>query len=362
MRNSLNRIAAMTARYHCILRSSWTRLLELVYWPAMQMLVWGFLYTYLYDSKSAMGSTAGLLLGAILLWDVLFRGQLGFTFTFLEEIWSRNLANLFMSPLKPAELAASLMLMSFIQLLIGTIPVTILAAKNLCKKYGTHWAVDEVNFIVLKGWTIGLLGGNGAGKTTTISMIMGLTVPTAGRVTVLGCDMALDRHKVLSRMNFESPYVALPGRLTVRENLMLFGRLYGVPNVKARIEQLTEDFDLGDILNRATGGLSAGQKTRVAVAKALINDPDVLLLDEPTASLDPDRAEWVRSRLRAYQARRGATILLSSHNMLKVEQLCDFVVIMSRGRVIAMGTPQELVERSKCQDLNEVFIYLARVT
>jgi ABC-2 type transport system ATP-binding protein len=236
-----------------------------------------------------------------------------------------------------------------------------ITVEDLCKKYGSHWAVDEVNFIVPKGWTIGLLGGNGAGKTTTIAMIMGLVVPTVGRAMVLGCDMARERHKVLSRMNFESPYVALPGRLTVRENLTVFGRLYGVPNVKTRIEELTEDFDLSDILDRATGRLSAGQKTRVSVAKALINDPEVLLLDEPTASLDPDRAEWVRSRLRAYQQRRGATILLSSHNMPEVEALCDFVVIMSRGRVVAMGRPQELVERFKCEDLDAVFIHLARV-
>jgi ABC-2 type transport system ATP-binding protein len=236
-----------------------------------------------------------------------------------------------------------------------------IAVEDLCKKYGSHWAVDEVNFIVPKGWTVGLLGGNGAGKTTTIAMIMGLVIPTVGRAKVLGCDMARERHKVLSRMNFESPYVALPARLTVRENLTVFGRLYGVPNIKARIEELTEDFDLGDILERATGRLSAGQKTRVSVAKALINDPEVLLLDEPTASLDPDRAEWVRSRLRAYRERRGATILLSSHNMPEVEALCDFVVIMSRGRVVAMGRPHELVQRFKCQDLDEVFIYLARV-
>jgi ABC-2 type transport system ATP-binding protein len=232
--------------------------------------------------------------------------------------------------------------------------------EDLCKKYGAHWAVDEVSFTVPKGWTVGLLGGNGAGKTTTIAMVLGLVVPTAGRATVLGCDMANDRHKVLSRMNFESPYVALPARLTVRENLTIFGRLYGVADVKARIAQLTEDFELGDILDRATGRLSAGQKTRVSVAKALINDPDVLLLDEPTASLDPDRAEWVRSRLRAYQARRGATILLSSHNMPEVEALCDFVVIMSKGRVVAMGRPRELVERFQCADLDEVFIHLAR--
>lgn len=237
----------------------------------------------------------------------------------------------------------------------------VIAVENLCKQYRTHWAVDDVNFIVPKGWTVGLLGGNGAGKTTTIAMIMGLVIPSLGRAMVLGHDMATERHKVLSRMNFESPYVALPGRLTVRQNLSVFGRLYGVADLKARIEQLIEDFELGDVLDRVTGQLSAGQKTRVAVAKALINDPDVLLLDEPTASLDPDRAEWVRSRLRAYQKRRGATILLSSHNMTEVEQLCDFVVIMSHGRIVAMGRPQELAERFKCRDLDEVFIYLARV-
>ena len=236
-----------------------------------------------------------------------------------------------------------------------------IAVENLCKQFRSHWAVDDVNFIVPKGWTVGLLGGNGAGKTTTIAMIMGLVIPSFGRAMVLGHDMATERHKVLGRMNFESPYVALPGRLTVRQNLTVFGRLYGVANLKARIEELVEDFELGDVLDRVTGRLSAGQKTRVAVAKALINDPEVLLLDEPTASLDPDRAEWVRSRLRAYQKRRGATILLSSHNMAEVEQLCDFVVIMSQGRVVAMGRPQELAERFKCRDLDEVFIYLARV-
>ena len=236
-----------------------------------------------------------------------------------------------------------------------------ISVETLCKKYGTHWAVDEVNFEVPKGWTVGLLGGNGAGKTTTIAMIMGLVVPTVGRAMVLGHDMATERHKVLKRMNFESPYVALPARLTVRENLTVFGRLYGVPNVKQKIEELIEEFELGDIIDRLTGRLSAGQKTRVAVAKALINDPDVLVLDEPTASLDPDRADWVRSRLQAYQHRKGATILMSSHNMLEVEQLCDFVVIMSRGRVAALGTCRELAEKFECKNLDEVFIKLARV-
>jgi ABC-2 type transport system ATP-binding protein len=235
-----------------------------------------------------------------------------------------------------------------------------IAVEYLCKRYGSHWAVDEVSFIVPRGWTIALLGGNGAGKTTTIAMIMGLIVPSAGRAVVLGHDMARERHKVLRRMNFESPYVALPARLTVRENLTVFGRLYGVPDVKGRIAELVEEFDLGAILDRATGKLSAGQKTRVLVAKALINRPEVLLLDEPTASLDPDRAEWVRSRLERYRDEHQATILMSSHNMPEVERLCDFVIIMSFGRVLEMGTPPQLMERYECDSLDEVFIHLSR--
>jgi ABC-2 type transport system ATP-binding protein len=237
-------------------------------------------------------------------------------------------------------------------------PVIVL--DNVSKKYDAHYAVEDVSLTAGKGATIGLLGGNGAGKTTTIAMIMGLVVPTFGRAMVLGHDMARERHKVLSRMNFESPYVALPGRLTVRENLTVFGRLYAVPNLKARIGDLVDEFGLGDVLDRATGRLSAGQKTRVSMAKALINEPEVLLLDEPTASLDPDRAEWVRSRLQAYQRRRRATILLSSHNMFEVEQLCDFVAIMSYGRIVEMGTPRELMERYECSSMDELFIYLAR--
>jgi ABC-2 type transport system ATP-binding protein len=235
-----------------------------------------------------------------------------------------------------------------------------IAVEYLCKRYGSHWAVDDVSFVVPRGWTIALLGGNGAGKTTTIAMIMGLIVPTTGRALVLGHDMARERHKVLRRMNFESPYVALPARLTVRENLTVFGRLYGVPDVKGRIAELVEEFDLGGILDSATGKLSAGQKTRVLVAKALINRPEVLLLDEPTASLDPDRAEWVRGRLECYRDEHSATILMSSHNMLEVERLCDFVIIMSFGSVLEMGTPQQLMERHKCESLDEVFIYLSR--
>ncbi|MFI5011351.1 MAG: ABC transporter ATP-binding protein [Hyphomicrobiales bacterium] len=235
-----------------------------------------------------------------------------------------------------------------------------IVVENLSKKYGSDFAVEDVSFSVPRGATVGLLGGNGAGKTTTIAMIMGLVIPTSGRACVLGQDMATARHKVLGRMNFESPYVAMPAKLTVRENLNVFGRLYGVRNLKARIAELVEEFDLGDVLDRATGQLSAGQKTRAALAKALLNDPEVLVLDEPTASLDPDRAGWVRGCLQAYQRRRNAAILLSSHNMQEVEELCDFVVIMSYGSIVESGAPQELISRYECEGLDEVFAVIAR--
>jgi ABC-2 type transport system ATP-binding protein len=232
--------------------------------------------------------------------------------------------------------------------------------ENLTKKYNSHFAVDDVSFFVPRGATLGLLGGNGAGKTTTIAMIMGLVIPTFGSARVLGHDMAYARHKVLGRMNFQSPYVAMPGQLTVRQNLEVFARLYNVREVKARIGEVVEEFGLGDLLARETARLSAGQKTRVALAKALLNNPEVLLLDEPTASLDPDRAEWIRGLLRAYQARRGATILLSSHNMQEVEQLCDYVVIMRQGRVVAIGTPAEITRGYGCRSLEAAFMRASR--
>jgi ABC-2 type transport system ATP-binding protein len=235
-----------------------------------------------------------------------------------------------------------------------------IVADRLTKAYGTCQAVDGVSFTLPKGGTIGLLGGNGAGKTTTISMIMGLAIPTSGRVTVLGHDMAKARHKVLRRMNFQSPYVAMPARLTVRENLDVFGRLYGVPDLNGRIAALAEEFGLCDVLRRETGLLSAGQKTRVSIAKALLNTPEVLLLDEPTASLDPERAAWVRGLLMAYQRRTGAAILMSSHNMEEVVEMCDWVVILTFGRVAAFGTPAELVWRYGCGTLEEVFLRLSR--
>src|ERR1700752_2906370 len=194
---------------------------------------------------------------------------------------------------------------------------------QLVKVYGATRAVDGISFTLAPGSVTGLLGGNGAGKTTTIATILGLTTPPSGRVTVLGAEMPRQRYRVLHRMNFESPYVAMPMRLTIRQNLTVFGMLYGVPDLAARIEQIGRELDLTDLLDRQTGKLSDGQKTRVALAKGLINAPELLLLDEPTASLDPDTADWVRGRLERYPRERGATLLLASHNMSGVERLCD---------------------------------------
>ncbi|MEJ1156984.1 ABC transporter ATP-binding protein [Prosthecomicrobium sp. N25] len=231
---------------------------------------------------------------------------------------------------------------------------------DLVKVYRSTRAVDGISFSVPRGAVVGLLGGNGAGKTTTIGMIMGLVSPDGGRIRVLGRDMPRERYAVLERMNFESPYADMPHRLTVRENLTVFGRLYAVSALPRRIDELVAAFDLGSFVDRKAGQLSAGQKTRVALAKALINSPDVLLLDEPTASLDPDTADWVRSRLEAYRAETGAAILLASHNMPEVERLCDTVVIMRAGRIVDRGPPAELVARYGRTNLEEVFLDVAR--
>ncbi len=230
----------------------------------------------------------------------------------------------------------------------------------LTKRYDTTLAVDGIDFAVPVGRTVGLLGGNGAGKTTTIAMLLGLLIPTAGRIHVLGYDMATDRFAALARMNFSSPYVSLPAKLTVAENLRVYGHLYGVPNAERRIAELAAELDLGDLLHRPAGQLSAGQKTRVALAKALINRPELLLLDEPTASLDPDTGDWVRTWLERYRAERGATILLASHNMGEVERLCDDVLMMRRGRIVDRGSPADLRERYGRDDLEDVFLDIAR--
>src|ERR1700738_2103169 len=213
---------------------------------------------------------------------------------------------------------------------------------RLIKLYKTTRAVDDISFRITRGSITGLLGGNGAGKTTTIAMIMGLVLPTSGRIRVLDCSMPEQSADVLDGRNSESPYVDMPMRLTVRQNLTIFGRLYAVPNLRGRIEQLAADLDLGDFLDRANGKISAGQKTRVALAKALINQPELLLLDEPTASLDPDTADWIRQHLETYRKTHGATILLASHNMLEVGRLCVGAMIRRYWYLLLSSWPRLL--------------------
>jgi ABC-2 type transport system ATP-binding protein len=242
----------------------------------------------------------------------------------------------------------------------GQPPAAAIAVDRLVKVYKQTRAVDDISFSLPRGSITGLLGGNGAGKTTTIAMIMGLVLPTSGRVQVLGHPMPDQSAAVLGRMNFESPYVDMPMRLTVRQNLTVFGRLYAVENLSDRIKALAEDLDLNDFIDRPNGKLSAGQKTRVALAKALINSPELLLLDEPTASLDPDTADWVRAHLERYRRAHNASILLASHNMLEVERLCDRIIIMKRGRIEDDDTPAAIMARYNRTTLEEVFLDVAR--
>ena len=231
---------------------------------------------------------------------------------------------------------------------------------QLTKRYGDVLAVDAIDFTAPVGATIGLLGGNGAGKTTTIAMLLGLLVPTSGSIVVLGHDMARDRFAALARMNFSSPYVSLPSRLTVAQNLRVYGHLYGVAGIDARIDELAAELDLIDFLHRPAGQLSAGQKTRVALAKALINRPELLLLDEPTASLDPDTGDMVRGWLERYRAASGCTIVLASHNMAEVERLCTDVLMLKKGRIVDRGSPNDLLTRYGRDDMEEVFLDIAR--
>jgi ABC-2 type transport system ATP-binding protein len=232
--------------------------------------------------------------------------------------------------------------------------------ENLVKRYGATVAVGGISFAVPRGVTVALLGGNGAGKTTTLSTLLGLLLPTAGRVRVFGEDIQRHRYRVLPRMNFSSPFVDLPHRLTVRQNLLIYARLYSLPRRAERIESLAADLQIREFLDRPAGKLSAGQKTRVALAKALLNEPELLLLDEPTASLDPDTGDWVRSYLDSWRARTGATILMASHNMAEVERLCSDVMMMKAGHIVDRGSPQALIARYGRTNLEEVFLQIAR--
>jgi ABC-2 type transport system ATP-binding protein len=231
---------------------------------------------------------------------------------------------------------------------------------GLSKRYGEVLAVDDLSFTVPRGTTTALLGANGAGKTTTIAMLLGLLAPSAGRITVLGEDMLGHRYRVLGRINFSSPYVDLPLRLTVRQNLRVYADLYGIEAPEVRLRELAADLELEALLDRPTGRLSAGQKTRVMLAKALINRPELLLLDEPTASLDPDTADVMRSYLEDYQRRACATVLLASHNMAEVERLCSDVLMLKMGRLVDQGAPAELLARYGRANLEQVFLDIAR--
>lgn len=243
----------------------------------------------------------------------------------------------------------------------SSLPAAI-AVSALSKNFGRVTAVDNIDFTVQPGTITGLLGGNGAGKTTTIAMILGLIEPSSGHIDVLGYDIARERSQIAPRMNFESPYVDMPLRLTVYQNLSVYGRLYGVRPLAPKIQAIAEQMNLGEFLNREVGKLSAGQKTRVGIAKALLNAPDIILLDEPTASLDPDTAHWVRDQLRDYCKQHDATILMASHNMAEVEQLCDQVLIMKAGHIVAQDTPKKLIAHYGRRTMEEVFLDIARGT
>jgi len=235
-----------------------------------------------------------------------------------------------------------------------------IAVAGLRKNYKEVQAVKGVTFSVRRGTTTALLGGNGAGKTTTLSMLLGVLTPTSGTITVLGEDMLRHRYRVLPRLNFTSPYVDLPKRLTVGENLRVFADLYGIREPRARISELAGQLELAELLKRPYGHLSAGQRTRVSLAKALLNQPEVLLLDEPTASLDPDIGDRMRTYLEDYQRESRCTMLLASHNMGEVERMCDDVIMLRAGLVVDQGSPEDLVARYGRADMEEVFLDIAR--
>jgi ABC-2 type transport system ATP-binding protein len=233
--------------------------------------------------------------------------------------------------------------------------------KNLSKKFNNFFAVNNVNFSVSKNKTLGLLGPNGCGKTTSIGMMLGLITPTSGEVLINGKNVNnVNRDDFLAKMNFASPYIELPKKLTVKQNLEVYGRLYGIKNLKDRISEISEDLDLNNFLDKKTGELSSGQKNRVSLAKSLINRPEILFLDEPTASLDPDIGDFVRNYIEAYKSKNNITILLASHNMKEVERLCDTVIMMKEGKIVDRGTCKELIDKHGRDSLEDTFLKIAR--
>jgi ABC-2 type transport system ATP-binding protein len=236
----------------------------------------------------------------------------------------------------------------------------ILEARDLTREFDGVKALDAFNFQLHRGEVLGLLGANGAGKTTSMNMLLGLTTPTSGSIQAFGMDFQKHRIEVLRRTNFSSAYTALPGNLRVWQNLLVFSKLYGVKNPKEKIASLLELFEISDLRTRVTGQLSAGESTRVNLCKALLNDPELLLLDEPTASLDPDIADKVRKTIRKVQAERRISILYTSHNMRDIEEVCDRVIFLHKGKIVAEGTPGDIVKRAQTNSLEDVFIKIAR--
>jgi ABC-2 type transport system ATP-binding protein len=233
--------------------------------------------------------------------------------------------------------------------------------QNLTKKFANYVAVNNINFTLERGKTLGLLGPNGCGKTTSIGMMLGLITPSSGEVLINDQNVnSANRNDLLSRMNFASPYIELPKKLTVRQNLEIYGRLYGIKDLKNRIAEISDDLNLNVFLDKKTGELSSGQKNRVSLAKSLINKPDVLFLDEPTASLDPDIGDFVRQYIETYKSKNQITILLASHNMKEVERLCDTVVMMKEGKIVDSGTCKELISKHGRDNLEDTFLQIAR--
>ena len=231
---------------------------------------------------------------------------------------------------------------------------------NLSKSYKLKEAVKNINFKINENEIVGLLGPNGCGKTTTIAMILGLLKPSCGQVLINGMDIENHRISLLHKMNFISPYIDLPKKLTVKQNLTVYGKLYSVKNLSEKIDSLSNKLRLDNILNSITGELSSGQKNRVSLAKALINDPTVLLLDEPTASLDPETGDFIRTFLEIYKREKKISVLLASHNMSEVKRLCNSVLMMKNGSIIDSGTPEQLIKKHGRKNLEEVFLQLAR--
>jgi len=236
----------------------------------------------------------------------------------------------------------------------------IITINNLAKSFKNILAVKNISFKIYKGTIIGLLGPNGCGKSTTMGMMLGLIKPSAGTVIINGQNIEYNRTKLLGKMNFISPYIELPKKLSVEENLKVYGRLYGVENLNDKISDLMEKLNLTEFRKRKTGELSSGQKNRVSLAKALINDPEILLLDEPTASLDPDVGDYVRSFIENYASTKGSTILLASHNMNEVERLCSEVMMMKNGEIIDRGKSKDLINKHGRKNLEEVFLKIVK--